>query len=351
VSFEPRGHKSVVEGLWSSARDGRLAHALLFKGPEGVGKFRSARWLAQGLMCAEGPGVPCDQCGSCRRAAIDSHPDIFLVDAPAVGHDLISVHFIAERIRPPSAYQGQSVEDFLRLRAHEGGWRIVIVREADRMNVSAQNAFLKTLEEPSAQTLIVLETSEPGRLLTTINSRVVTVEFGGLEREDASAILASNGVDPVDANVLARWSRGAPGHALRLQRTAALEMRPVLVDVLLGHTSPPGAATVLWDIDGEFRGKKPSAKLRDRVRAILDLGLELLGDGLRAASGAPLESLAHGDVAADFAARGAVLARWRMEEWLRARQDVQANMGADAILDRALYALAAQALRPPVGTH
>jgi len=351
VSFEPRGHRAVVEGLWSSARDGRLAHALLFKGPEGVGKFLAARWLAQGLMCSEGPGVPCEQCGPCRRVLSGGHPDVFLVDAAAVGEDQITIHFIAERERPKTAYQGPSVENFLKLRAHEGGWRIVIVREADRMNENAQNAFLKTLEEPSQQTLIVLETSEPGRLLATIASRVVTVEFDELEREDARTILAANGVDPEGANVLARWSRGAPGRALRLQRSAALEIRPLLVDVMRGSTSAAGAAAVLWDLEGEFPGKTPSAKLRGRVRTVLDLGLELLGDAVRAAAGAPAEKLAHGDVAGEQALKGGVLARWQMEQWLRARQDVQANMGADAILDRALFALAAQGIRPPVGTH
>ena len=77
---EAIGHELVLEGLWRAARAKRLAHALCFVGPEGVGKFLSAERLALGLVCARGIGAPCGTCGPCKRAQSDSHPDIFVID-------------------------------------------------------------------------------------------------------------------------------------------------------------------------------------------------------------------------------------------------------------------------------
>ena len=150
---ELHGHGAVLEGLWRSAAAGRLPHALLFRGPEGIGKFLAMRTLAAGLLCDGGPGAPCGACGPCKRVRSDNHADLFPVDAVAHGFDILTIHFVVHRDDPPPAYQGPAVEDFLLLRAHEGGWRVVLMREAERMNEAAQNAFLKTLEEPTPRTL------------------------------------------------------------------------------------------------------------------------------------------------------------------------------------------------------
>ena len=174
----PRGHLPFLEGLWRAAADGRLPHAVLLTGPEGIGKYLSARWLALGLLCESGPGRPCTICGPCKRAMSGNHPDLFLIDAPAVGQDRITVAFVTPRERRSDTdYDGVAIGEFLSLRPMEGGWRIVLIREVERMNEQAQNAFLKTLEEPGNQTLLVLESATPGRLLDTVRSRVVTVEL------------------------------------------------------------------------------------------------------------------------------------------------------------------------------
>ena len=88
---EPVGHGSLLEGLWSAARARRLSHALLFTGPEGVGKFLAARALAWGLLCAAGPGRPCGRCGPCKRFAAESHADVFVIDADSEEEEQIKI--------------------------------------------------------------------------------------------------------------------------------------------------------------------------------------------------------------------------------------------------------------------
>lgn len=345
MSFDaPRGHAERLEGLFQSARDGRLAHALLFTGPAGIGKFVTMRRLAIGLLCESGPGDACLACGPCKRVLSGNHPDLFEVDAPAVGQDQITVHFIAHREpkdKTPRDYKGPAIDDFLALRASEGGYRVVLVREAERMNVSAQNAFLKTLEEPAARTIVALESARPGELLPTVQSRVVTVELEPLGIEDTRAVILEQGVPANEAEELARWSGGAPGSALALRAQGAPAMRAILSGVLSGELDARTAATGVWEVDGRFEGKTPAAGARMRARVFLDFGLAVLGDILRAGAGVPLESLAHGDIAESVPPGSDVRLERCMAQWLAARQDVPLNMAPEALLDRALIALEA----------
>ena len=172
----PRGHDALVVRLFDAARAGRLPHALLFEGPEGTGKFTAMRWFASGLLCAEGPGPPCGECGPCKRVRSDNHPDLYVVDPTASGEETLRVQRIAYRPDAPNNPDPEDcVESFLDLRAVEAELRPVLLREAHRMNTAAQNALLKTLEEPRPGVVLVLETHRSDLLLETILSRCVRV--------------------------------------------------------------------------------------------------------------------------------------------------------------------------------
>ncbi len=340
MSFEfglrPRGHGATLESLWRAADAARLPHSLLFCGPEGIGKFLAARWFAAGLFCREGPGWPCGRCGPCKRVAAGSHPDLFVVDAVAAGESALTVAFISPREGASgSGYSGPSIGEFLSLRPMEGGARVVVVREAERMNAAAQNAFLKTLEEPGRESVLLLECSSPAALLDTIKSRVVPVALEPLGAEETEAVLAE--VAP-EALPLARWCAGAPGVALRLAERGAPALREALLEVASGECTAQEAAARVWEAPGDFPGKTPAAQRRLRVATLLDLGLDLWLDLERKHAGVAVEELAQGDVLGRLPPQAAVLREERLAAWLTARGDIDRNLSAEAILDRALAA-------------
>jgi DNA polymerase-3 subunit delta' len=338
----PRGHADVVDGLFAAAKNRRLAHALLFAGPDGIGKFLAAERLAAGLLCAQGPGRPCGVCGPEKRLDAGSHPDFLAIDPDSEGEEEIRIGRITYRERDPRT----NIGDFLSLKPMEGGWRVVLVRDAERMTDEAQNALLKTLEEPGRSTLLVLVTARPEALLPTTTSRCVRVVFRPLDRGTAEEILRARDVPAEEAASLARFARGSPGVAIALRERGAVRMREILEGVLRGAVDAIAAAREIGELPGEFPGKTPAARARARTRACLDLALDMLADLARAGSGIDPARLAHGDLAAvdptspgeapdvqlDRAAR-------RLELCSEARQDVEANLAPDAILERALLAL------------
>lgn len=350
----PVGHDAVLTSLFASARAGRVPHALLFAGPEGVGKFLAARWFGAGLLCEHGPGAPCPQdhrdsveprqaCGACKRVRAGTHPDLFVVDAFAEGFDRLSIQFVARReLRSAEVYQGPPIEEFLNLRAAEGRGKVVLVREAERMTEEAQNAFLKTLEEPRPGVILVLECSAPASLLATVRSRLVRVDFGALEPAELTTLLAGEpsvaDLDDAAYTRLVRLAAGSPGRALRLARRRVPAMRALLDEALAGRIDPNAAARALWELDGDFSARTEAAERRLCAETFLDLGLEVMRDLERRRAGLPPGELVHGD-APEPARNGEATRRARMDAWIAARQDVQRNLGPEALVDRALHVL------------
>ena len=345
---EPRGHEAVLRGLWRSARAGRLPHALLLHGPDGIGKFAAALRLVQGLLCsAAGEEGPCGTCGPCKRLRAGQHLDLFVLD---VAHEDVAEDKREERIkldrivRREGGWDGPVVEEFLSLRAAEGGWRALVVRDAERLAHSqneAQNALLKVLEEPGEDVLWLLVTSRPQSLLPTLRSRCVPVALAPLEARDVLHSLGEHGLDGERAALLARWAEGSPGRALALDARAVPELRSVLAEVLGGSLSPLAAGGRVWEVEGDFRGRTPSARQRDRARALLDLALEVVADAARAAAGADPAGLAHGDLFAERAGLADARLREALDGLLLARADLELNLDPQGLVDAGLLAVAA----------
>ena len=342
----PRGHEHIVERLWRAARAGRLPHALLFEGPAGIGKFEAARWLAAGLLCAAGPGSPCGRCGPCKRVssggAQGNHPDLFLIDPVETGEEHIRLHHVAYRPDAPGNDDPERcVAVFLDLCALEGRGRAVLVRESHRMNTSAQNALLKTLEEPRPGTVLVLETHRSELLLPTIKSRCVRIRCRPLGPEDCAALLATHGLTEDEAATLARWAEGSPGQALDLHARNACRLRAALAAVLAGERSPLEAAAELWELDGSFPGTKATTRARERARTVLDLALAIVRDRLRFAAGLAPNELAHGDLVTSVAVHDDPRAlSHTLERLLACRDDVERNLAPEAVVERGLLVLA-----------
>ncbi|KAF0180307.1 MAG: DNA polymerase III subunit delta' [Nitrospirae bacterium] len=172
-----RGHDRPIRILQGTVRKQRVPSAMLFSGAAGIGKCTTARAYIQALMCpsahdAEG----CGACSCCRRILSASHPDLLWIREE--GGEIK-----VEAIR--------SIEEFLSRKPLESPVKAVLVDGAECMNISAANAFLKTLEEPPSASLIILVTPNPESLPDTIRSRCFQVRFSPLSADQCREILAA----------------------------------------------------------------------------------------------------------------------------------------------------------------
>ncbi len=240
---------AALETIRRALRTGRVHHAYLFDGPDGVGKELAAFGLAQALVCerrADGPSPQsgasatpgnmaeaCGECGACTRAvprageARPVHPDVVVIerglyDPAAIGRKSpetqdISIDQVRALVLARAAFG-----------PHEGRAKVFIVRRAEELSASAANALLKTLEEPGARTHFVLLSSMADALLPTIQSRTQRVRFGALPDDVVAALLVERGVEGAEA--IARLAGGSMAAALLLADPDASEAREGFVE-------------------------------------------------------------------------------------------------------------------------
>lgn len=160
-----REQKAIADQLRRSLERGRLAHAYLFAGPRGSGKELTARTLAKALNCLEKKHDCCDRCDSCRRVDEAVHPDVYWVRPES-------------KSRRITVEQVREFERAVNLKPTMARVKVGVIVDADCLGEEASNAFLKTLEEPPPQTVILLLSAQPQRLLPTILSRCLRIPFG-----------------------------------------------------------------------------------------------------------------------------------------------------------------------------
>jgi len=200
---------------------GRAPHAVLFVGPGSAGKTTLALDLAAGLLCNDPDPCarPCRACRGCRQVASGNHPDLHRLAPEGAGSQIR-----IGKANDPEPGTVRHLIGQLALLPVEGGARVVIVEQADRLNDDAQNAFLKMLEEPPAGVTIVLCADEEECLLPTVRSRCVRVRLGAVGGREIEHWLGELGVaDAPRAARLARLAEGRPGLALAYARSADAE--------------------------------------------------------------------------------------------------------------------------------
>ena len=213
---------------------GRLPHALLLSGSQGIGKARFARALAQFLMCEQPVGgTACGQCRQCHFNRAATHPDMKWVEPESAGKQ-IRVDQIRELV------------DFLGHTSQQGGYKVTVIHPAEAMNINAANALLKCLEEPSGSTMLILLSDAPSRLLATIRSRCQIVGFPQPDRQQSLDWLrAVLGPQSDQAERLLSEAQGRPMRALELLCSDGLEMLQQLdTDFLTMIEGRAGAVTI-----------------------------------------------------------------------------------------------------------
>jgi DNA polymerase-3 subunit delta' len=253
------GHDRPLTILKRALANHTLAHAYLFSGEEGIGKKMTALALAAAVNCpVPGGNGGCGQCTACRKTASRNHPDVHFLEADG---DEIKIDQIRE---------AQAV---LSLKPFEGAKKILIVDGAESMNSASSNAFLKTLEEPPGDALIVLISSMPRSLLQTIRSRCQEIRFQPLPRRAlAQALERTRGFSESDSLFLAALAQGSLGRGLAMDgEREKVERNEVLAFWSRVEAMGPGDA---------LAEAEALSKDRERLERLLEIGVEWLRDAV-----------------------------------------------------------------------
>jgi DNA polymerase-3 subunit delta' len=271
----------AVEQAFAEALDrGRLHHAWLLCGPEGVGKatfaYRAARRLL-GAAVDPGQGVLGSNPGDSvsRQVAARSHPDLLVLER--VGDD-----GKPRKVIPVD--EARRLPEFFSKAPASAPFRVAIIDAVDDMNPNAANALLKTLEEPPPRGVLFLVSHAPGGLLPTIRSRCRRLRFDPWPEAGVADFVSGRiDVNTEDALRLARMSGGAPGRALVLAAAGALEIDSAAHTLL--RTLPDGDASTLLSLADSFRGAEGAERfqllferLADRVRLSAVAGVLASGE-------------------------------------------------------------------------
>jgi DNA polymerase III subunit delta' len=317
------GNERVKENLRRLVTNGRVPGGLLFAGPEGVGKKEFALELARGLICKNGG---CEDCPICGRIGTFDLPNsekkedyekVFLSGHPDVGIVIpFKRNILVNGIR--------ALEQEANFRPFEGGKRVFIIEDAHKMNDSAANALLKTLEEPPPTTHLVLITSRPDSMLQTIRSRCQTIRFAPVAEAEIEGLLTTNGRSKEDAKLAARVSGGSVGRALATDVAEFRDSREAMLGVVRAALVTGETASML-----RISEQIADAKNKDRFEWNIRILQTLVHDILALRSGADPNKIVNADIAVELKILADEAGTSSLSDWQISLEDLLASLNVN----------------------
>ncbi len=288
-----KGQDKAISILKRAMENDKIANTYLFYGPDGIGKFTTALYFGMALNChATLDKRPCGACSSCKKSLTFSHPDLIYVfpfpketNKPDISIDreiksekILEeyTNYIENKIKTPwkefffTKNTGiriasiRMLEHRIQLTPNEGTYKICIIEDADQMTTQAANAFLKTLEEPPSDTIIILTSSRPNSLLPTITSRCQQIPFVPIARKLIEQKLEENkSLENIEAKMYARIANGNMEKGLRLVEEGRIETREQTVEFL--HILINQNDLSFLDFVSRYRSSKMLNKLTEMI--------------------------------------------------------------------------------------
>lgn len=319
------GNEKVKDLLRRLKATQRIPNAVLFAGPEGVGKKQFALELARSVIChSPNEGEPCESCTACLRSRqlnipesekkedyqsvnFSGHPDLGFI----VAHNK---NILVDAIR--------SLENEANYRPYEAEGRFFIIDDAHKMNDAASNALLKTLEEPPATTHLFLVTSKPDALLSTIRSRCQTIRFSPLSHAEIAVHLSSGGIHKgKDSELVARLSNGSISRALELEIEQFVSQRGKMLTVLEATVLTNDRLALL-----KIAEEMNDAKNKDMFDEHLSILEALIRDAWVLAVGGKRERIVNVDIIGDLERIASATDSEEFTKWMTKIEELRGSM-------------------------
>ena len=318
------GHEQIKEHMQAAIRDKKPFHAYLFQGEEGVGKEALARTFAAGLQCqSESADKPCKECVSCRQMESGNQPDVIWVTREKAS---LGVDEIREQLC-----------NTMDIKPFSSPYKIYLVPEAEKMTEAAQNALLKTIEEPPEYGIVILMTSNISALLPTIQSRCLTMEFRPLSTAVVESYVKEHcHVPDYQARASAAFAQGNLGKAMRYAKSEDFIERKDHIISLLRHVEQMDLSEMLAVI-------KDLGTRKDEVRDYIDLMVLWYRDVLLFKATKDINQLLFQDEASYISREASHRSYEKIEEILqafeKAKVRLRANVNFDITMELMLLAL------------
>ena len=308
------GHEQIKEHMQAAIRDKKPFHAYLFQGEEGVGKEALARTFAAGLQCqSESADKPCKECVSCRQMESGNQPDVIWVTREKAS---LGVDEIREQLC-----------NTMDIKPFSSPYKIYLVPEAEKMTEAAQNALLKTIEEPPEYGIVILMTSNISALLPTIQSRCLTMEFRPLSTAVVESYVKEHcQVPDYQARASAAFAQGNLEKAMRYAKSEDFIERKDHIISLLRHVEQMDLSEMLAVI-------KDLGTRKDEVRDYIDLMVLWYRDVLLFKATKDINQLLFQDEASYISREASYRSYEKIEEILQAFEKAKVRLRANVNFD------------------